>query len=133
MSEPSRGTDEIHKIFCKELWRLITSDQGRPPSPGWIITPTYGPIYLLQENFDEKLQKDGDLANGGHYFVTKGNVRKRAFGAIHAPPNAQPPRFCKPFPRQCQKPSTRSGRCSRDKPKRSAHERANSEKEGELG
>ena len=47
---------------------------GHTPALGWNISPTYGPIYLLQELYSGALKAKGDLNNDGHYFVTSKQV-----------------------------------------------------------
>ncbi|OLP94189.1 hypothetical protein AK812_SmicGene23832 [Symbiodinium microadriaticum] len=44
------------------------------PKVGWNISPTYGPIYLLQEKHSYQLQNKKDMGNDGHYFVTATNI-----------------------------------------------------------
>ena len=44
------------------------------PAVGWSISPTYGPVYLLQENFSAGLRSKGHLGNDGHYFVTQQKI-----------------------------------------------------------
>ena len=63
-----------YMIFCKTLWCVLKDDMGQEPAVGWNISPIYGPVYLLQEQFSGTLQSMGDLANDGHYFVTKKRV-----------------------------------------------------------
>ena len=50
---------------------LLKEDMGKF---SWNVSATYGPIYLLQEYFDTGLSDRGELANDGHYFVTKKQV-----------------------------------------------------------
>ena len=44
------------------------------PAVGWNISPTYGPVYLLQELHSHSLKTKGDMGNDGHYFVTKDKI-----------------------------------------------------------
>ncbi|OLP96509.1 Myosin-12 [Symbiodinium microadriaticum] len=62
-----------YMIFCKTLWCVLKDDMGQEPAVGWNISPIYGPVYLLQEQFSGTQSMD-DLANDGHYFVTKKRV-----------------------------------------------------------
>ncbi|CAE7270546.1 unnamed protein product [Symbiodinium sp. KB8] len=60
-----------YMIFCKALWRFLRDDMKQEPAVGWNISPTYGPIYLLQEMHSHTLKSKGDMGNDGHYFDTK--------------------------------------------------------------
>ena len=44
------------------------------PKVGWNISPTYGPVYLLQEKHSQQLKNKKDMGNDGHYFVTATNI-----------------------------------------------------------
>ena len=61
-------------IFCKALWRFLKDDLKAEPRVGWNISPTYGPVYLLQEQHSHKLKSKQDMGNDGHYFVTATNI-----------------------------------------------------------
>ena len=63
-----------YMIFCKALWRFLRDDMKQEPTVGWNISPTYGPIYLLQEMHSHSLKTKGDMGNDGHYFVTKDKI-----------------------------------------------------------
>ncbi|OLQ12816.1 hypothetical protein AK812_SmicGene3231 [Symbiodinium microadriaticum] len=63
-----------YMIFCKALWRFLRDDMKEDPQVGWNISPTYGPVYLLQEMHSHQLKKKGDMGNDGHYFVTANNT-----------------------------------------------------------
>ena len=63
-----------YMIFCKALWKFLRDDMHEEPTVGWNISPTYGPVYLLQEMHSRSLQKKGEMGNDGHYFVTKDNI-----------------------------------------------------------
>ena len=59
-----------YMIFCKALWRFLRDDMKEEPKVGWNISPTYGPVYLLQEKHSHQLKNKKDMGNDGHYFVT---------------------------------------------------------------
>ncbi|CAE7897754.1 unnamed protein product [Symbiodinium sp. KB8] len=61
-------------IFCKALWKFLQDDMQEEPSVGWNISPTYGPVYLLQEKHSQQLKQKKDMGNDGHYFVTASNI-----------------------------------------------------------
>ncbi|CAE7224477.1 MEE40 [Symbiodinium microadriaticum] len=63
-----------YMIFCKALWKFLRDDMKQEPAVGWNISPTYGPVYLLQELNSQALRAKGDMGNDGHYFVTKENI-----------------------------------------------------------
>ena len=42
-----------YMIFCKALWRFLREDMKEEP---WNISPTYGPVYLLQEKHSHQLK-----------------------------------------------------------------------------
>ena len=63
-----------YMIFCKALWRFLRDDMKQEPTVGWNISPTYGPVYLLQEMHSHSLRTKGDMGNDGHYFVTKDKI-----------------------------------------------------------
>ena len=63
-----------YMIFCKALWRFLKDDLKAEPRVGWNISPTYGPVYLLQEQHSHKLKSKQDMGNDGHYFVTATNI-----------------------------------------------------------
>ncbi|CAE7669811.1 unnamed protein product [Symbiodinium microadriaticum] len=63
-----------YMIFCKALWKFLKDDMKQEPAVGWNISPTYGPVYLLQENFSAGLRSKGHLGNDGHYFVTQQKI-----------------------------------------------------------
>ena len=63
-----------YMIFCKALWRFLRDDMKEEPKVGWNISPTYGPIYLLQEKHSHQLKNKKDMGNDGHYFVTATNI-----------------------------------------------------------
>ena len=44
---------------------------GTTPVPGWNLSKSYGPIYLLKECHSKELQKSRELENDGHFFETK--------------------------------------------------------------
>ena len=47
----SRVANLEYMIFCKTLRKLLKDDMQQEPAAGWNISPTYGPVYLLQEDF----------------------------------------------------------------------------------
>ena len=59
-----------YMIFCKALWKFLKDDMQEEPSVDWNISPTYGPVYLLQEKHSHQLKSKKDMGNDGHYFVT---------------------------------------------------------------
>ncbi|CAE7023619.1 AAE3 [Symbiodinium sp. KB8] len=61
-------------IFCKALWKFLRDDMKEEPKVGWNISPTYGPVYLLQEKHSHQLKNKKDMGNDGHYFVTATNI-----------------------------------------------------------
>ena len=61
-------------IFCKSLWKFLRDDMKQEPTVGWNISPTYGPVYLLQEMHSHSLKTKGEMGNDGHYFVTKDKI-----------------------------------------------------------
>ena len=63
-----------YMIFCKALWKFLKDDMQEEPSVGWNISPTYGPVYLLQEKHSHQLKSKKDMGNDGHYFVTATNI-----------------------------------------------------------
>ena len=63
-----------YMIFCKALWKFLKEDMREEPSVGWNISPTYGPVYLLQEKHSHQLKSKKDMGNDGHYFVTATNI-----------------------------------------------------------
>ncbi|CAE7610774.1 unnamed protein product, partial [Symbiodinium sp. KB8] len=63
-----------YMIFCKALWRFLRDDMKQEPAVGWNISPTYGTVYLLQEENSAALRIKGDLGNDGHYFVSKQKI-----------------------------------------------------------
>ena len=44
------------------------------PRVDWNISPTYGPVYLLQEKHSLHLKNKKDMGDDGHYFVTASNI-----------------------------------------------------------
>ena len=62
-----------YMIFCKALWKFLKDDMQEEPSVGWNISPTYGPVYLLQKH-SHQLKSKKDMGNDGHYFVTATNI-----------------------------------------------------------
>ena len=44
------------------------------PKVGWNISPTYGPVYLLQEKHSHQLKSKKDMGNDGHYFVSATDI-----------------------------------------------------------
>ena len=63
-----------YMIFCKALWKFLRDDMKKEPKVGWNISPTYGPVYLLQEKHSHQLKNKKDMGNDGHYFVTATNI-----------------------------------------------------------
>ena len=63
-----------YMIFCKALWKFLKDDMQEEPKVGWNISPTYGPVYLLQEKHSHQLKSKKDMGNDGHYFVTATNI-----------------------------------------------------------
>ena len=63
-----------YMIFCKALWKFLRDDMREEPQVGWNISPTYGPVYLLQEKYSQQLKNKKDMGNDGHYFVTASNI-----------------------------------------------------------
>ena len=63
-----------YMIFCKALWKFLKDDMREEPRVGWNISPTYGPVYLLQEKHSQQLKNKKDMGNDGHYFVTASNI-----------------------------------------------------------
>ena len=63
-----------YMIFCKALWKFLKDDMREEPRVGWNISPTYGPVYLLQEKHSLQLKNKKDMGNDGHYFVTASNI-----------------------------------------------------------
>ncbi|OLQ07317.1 hypothetical protein AK812_SmicGene9322 [Symbiodinium microadriaticum] len=63
-----------YMIFCKALWKFLRDDVREEPQVGWNISPTYGPVYLLQEKYSQQLKNKKDMGNDGHYFVTASNI-----------------------------------------------------------
>ena len=63
-----------YMIFCKALWKFLKDDMQEEPSVDWNISPTYGPVYLLQEKHSHQLKSRKDMGNDGHYFVTATNI-----------------------------------------------------------
>ncbi|CAE7501615.1 unnamed protein product [Symbiodinium sp. CCMP2592] len=82
----AQGTiNETYLFFCIALFDIIRQDllndqalhpgiQGRSLAPGWHLTQTMGPIYLLQEVLEKALKHiQGAPPNEGHGFRTATN------------------------------------------------------------
>ena len=63
-----------YMIFCKALWKFLKDDMQEEPHVGWNISPTYGPVYLLQEKHSHQLKSKKDMGNDGHYFVSATDI-----------------------------------------------------------
>ena len=63
-----------YMIFCKALWKFLQDDMKQGPAVGRNISPTYGPVHLLQEDISAGLRSKGHLGNDGHYFVTQQKI-----------------------------------------------------------
>ncbi|CAE7363243.1 unnamed protein product [Symbiodinium sp. CCMP2592] len=74
--------NEKYMFFCIALYEIVRQDllsdpvlhptaQGRSLAPGWHLTQTLGPIYLLQEVHEDQLRRmQGVPPNEGHGFRT---------------------------------------------------------------
>ncbi|CAE7578309.1 unnamed protein product [Symbiodinium sp. CCMP2592] len=74
--------NETYLFFCIALYEIVRQDllndqalhptaQGRSLAPGWHLTQTLGPIYLLQEIHENELRRmQGVPLNEGHGFRT---------------------------------------------------------------
>ncbi|CAE7853079.1 unnamed protein product, partial [Symbiodinium microadriaticum] len=77
------------KVHFAHLMEILAADWGlaqqeqcqerelgptQEPQVGWNISPTYGPVYLLQEKYSQQLKNKKDMGNDGHYFVTASNI-----------------------------------------------------------
>ncbi|CAE7738738.1 unnamed protein product [Symbiodinium sp. CCMP2592] len=74
--------NEKYMFFCIALYEIVRQDllsdpvlhptaQGRRLAPGWHLTQTLGPIYLLQEVHEDQLRRmQGVPPNEGHGFRT---------------------------------------------------------------
>ena len=58
--------------FCKHLFALLTEDLGREPQPGWSQCSQYGPIYLMHETKERKMNNFADSA--GNRFHVDGHM-----------------------------------------------------------